>query len=202
MSVLSSKPKTLGISARRNPLSKLMPSDAFSMKILKQRAKDLAVVEKDDHSLLALKTDYIKFVTGNNEYYGIPYEDIQDIKALEHITKVPMSPDFVLGISYWHGKIIPVIDLASYFGIESKEKSESRAYIATIAFEKTVIGICFDDVLGVESYLEIQLDRSITTNNKISESYVYGIHAGKITILNVKNILADISAKLMNEKGV
>lgn len=188
-------------SHEENKLSKVMPKDAFSIKVMHDRALILSEDDKSDHSDEAIKTSYIKFVLGQNEFYGIPYHDVLDVKYAENITKVPMSPSFVVGVSYWHGKLIPIIDLAKYFNIAVDHQGESEMIVAAISNEKFIIGLAFNDVSGVDSYLTDTLDQNIAVNHVIKDQFIHGIHSGKTTILNVKNLLVDISADLMSKKG-
>src|SRR3990167_9491593 len=113
MEIMMSKSsnKNTQSSHQENKLSKVMPKDAFSIKVMNERALILSEVVKNDRSDEVIKTSYIKFMLGQNEFYGIPYHDVLDVKHAENITKVPMSPAFVVGVSYWHGKLIPIIDL-------------------------------------------------------------------------------------------
>lgn len=192
---------TISRSQEENKLSKFMPQDAFSLKVMEDRAQILSRVAAKDHADEAERTDYIKFNLGQNESYGIPYHDVLDVRHAENITKVPMSPSFVVGISYWHGKLIPIIDLAKYFNITENTDVNCDKIIAAISNDKCIIGLSFDDVSGVDSYLNHSLDPNLAVNQKIKDQYIYGIHNGRTTILNVKNILNDISAELMSKKG-
>lgn len=193
--------KNSPVAVEHGRLSQLMPSDAFSVKIMHDRSMLLAAVEKDDHSIQDAMTSYIRFVIGQSEWYGIPYKDVLDVKPAENITKVPMSPSFVIGISYWHGKLIPIIDVGKYFNIDTSSARYGKKIIAAISNEKFIIGLAFDDVAGVDSYLAETLDHNISINQQIKDQYIYGIHAGKTTIFNVKNLLVDISSELMSKKG-
>lgn len=193
--------KNMMSSHEENKLSKFMPKDAFSIKVMHDRALILSEAVKNGHTDEAIRTSYIKFMLGQNEFYGIPYHDVLDVKHAENITKVPMSPAFVVGVSYWHGKLIPIIDLAKYFNIAVDKEGEGQMIVAAISNEKFIIGLAFDDVSGVDSYLTDRLDLNIALNHKIKDQFIHGIHSGKTTILNVKNLLVDISADLMSKKG-
>ncbi|EJF06823.1 Chemotaxis signal transduction protein CheW [Thiovulum sp. ES] len=70
----------------------------------------------------------VSFVVGEEEF-AIPILTIQEIiKPIEH-TRVPRTPEFVLGVFNLRGSVIPLIDLRVKFGVEAKGKTEDMRYI-------------------------------------------------------------------------
>ncbi len=67
-----------------------------------------------------LSNSYILF-----ELYGTIYaiksSYIKQMEMIEKITPVPNSPDFVEGVVFTRGKVIPVINLRKRFGFPPKE---------------------------------------------------------------------------------
>lgn len=183
------------------PLAELLPADNDSLKILDERAKVLASCEEDRDSSRGHQIDYVKFILGDDEYYGLPYVDILDVRPNAHLTRVPKCPDYFLGVCYWHGKIISVIDLGRYFGIRRDDCCMAAPYIATIAHSNGVIGLAFDYVVGVDSFEENNLDEALSAHTKILKSYLHGIHNGKTAILNIHAILTDIMADRQSARG-
>ena len=45
------------------------------------------------------------------ENYGIPIDQVREIRPLESITAIPNSPSYVKGVMNLRGTIIPIIDL-------------------------------------------------------------------------------------------
>lgn len=181
-------------------LSKLMPVKDEDIKILNERAKALAKVKKDNQVKNTEMIHYIQFVIGNNEYYGIPYQYIQNVNVIEYVTYVPNLPAYMAGVSYWQGKIIPILNLEKYFNLTTNEIKRNNIIIATVVIDKLIMGLIFNQVIGVDSYLDDQLDKNILTDQIIKNQYVLGIHLGKIAILNLRNILLDVSVLLINDK--
>lgn len=180
-------------------INKLMPNDKVSKQILHDRASLLSVEDNHEDDIRSLMIDYIKFVLNSDELYGIPYQDIQEIKPLSNITVVPMAPNFVLGIIYWRGKLIPVIDLATFFAINNPHHTEMK-YVAVVVKDKNILALAFNDVFGVDNYLPETLDKNVAINNKIKDQYIHGIHQGRTTILNIMSVLSDIDKTLQNKK--
>jgi len=68
----------------------------------------------------------VGFIVGEEEY-AIPILSIQEIiKPIEY-TRIPSTPDYVLGAFNLRGNVIPLIDLRMKFHLPSKEKMNRHA---------------------------------------------------------------------------
>jgi purine-binding chemotaxis protein CheW len=65
----------------------------------------------------SLAGKYLTFVL-SRECYGIPVLKVREIIRLAAITAVPQMPAYVKGVINLRGKIIPVFDLCTRFGLE------------------------------------------------------------------------------------
>ncbi len=84
----------------------------------------------------------------DDESYGINIESVREIIRLQEITNVPRTPDFVEGIINLRGKVIPVIDLRTRFGLSEQERDgETRIVNVDIAGHE--IGMVVDAVREV-----------------------------------------------------
>ena len=45
------------------------------------------------------------------EFYGISILQVQEIKRMAEITRVPHAPDYIKGVINLRGSVLPVIDL-------------------------------------------------------------------------------------------
>lgn len=96
---------------------------------------------------------YLTFVCGGEEY-GVEILRVQEIKGWEQVTRVPYTPDYVLGVMNLRGMIVPVIDLRRRLNLERRDFDTSTVVIVlrvrTARGEKTV-GIVIDAVSEVYS---------------------------------------------------
>lgn len=83
-----------------------------------------------------------------DQSYGIDIESVLEIIRMESITRVPGAPDFVEGIINLRGRIVPIMDLARWFGMDSSETTESSRIIIVEADGATV-GMIVDSVSEV-----------------------------------------------------
>ena len=65
----------------------------------------------------------------SGEAYGISIESVREIIRLQEITEVPRTPAFVEGVINLRGKVIPVVDLRSRFGLEEKDRDQDNRIV-------------------------------------------------------------------------
>lgn len=57
---------------------------------------------------------YLSFILGGEEY-ATDILSVQEIKGWDTVTRVPYSPDYILGVINLRGSIVPVVDLRVRF---------------------------------------------------------------------------------------
>src|ERR1044072_8701215 len=96
---------------------------------------------------------FLTFVCAGEEY-GVDILRVQEIKGWEGVTRVPYTPDYLLGVMNLRGVIVPVIDLRVRFGLAKRTADGSTVVIVVRVRgkdgEKTA-GIVVDAVSEVYS---------------------------------------------------
>jgi purine-binding chemotaxis protein CheW len=84
-------------------------------------------MEKDNQTT----TDIIEFATFyvGDALCGIDIQKIQEINKLAEMTKVPQTPEYVLGILNLRGQIVTVIDLSKKLGLGEGDFSQASRNI-------------------------------------------------------------------------
>lgn len=94
---------------------------------------------------------FLTFVCAGEEY-GVAILCVQEIKGWEGVTRVPYTPNYLLGVMNLRGVIVPVIDLRRRFGLPARAADGSTVVIVvrvdTERGEKTA-GIVVDAVSEV-----------------------------------------------------
>lgn len=98
---------------------------------------------EDDQKLIQLVT----FSIGEEEF-GVNILQVQEIIRTMEITKVPRAPEFVEGVINLRGKVIPIVDMRSRFGLNSKEH-DKYTRIIVIEIEMIIVGFVVDSVSEV-----------------------------------------------------
>lgn len=70
----------------------------------------------------------VGFVVGDEEF-SVPILSIQEIIKPIEWTRVPRTPDYILGVFNLRGTVIPLIDLRLKFGLQSEKMTESSRFI-------------------------------------------------------------------------
>ena len=70
----------------------------------------------------------VGFVVGNEEF-SVPILSIQEIIKPIEWTRVPRTPDYVLGVFNLRGTVIPLIDLRKKFGLSSEKMTDDSRFI-------------------------------------------------------------------------
>ncbi|GGY13188.1 chemotaxis protein CheW [Paludibacterium paludis] len=63
---------------------------------------------------------YLTFQLGR-DVFGVDIREVREIIQFVAPTPIPMTPDFILGVMNLRGEVVPVIDLARRFGLESTQ---------------------------------------------------------------------------------
>ncbi|MGP1271769.1 MAG: chemotaxis protein CheW [Phycisphaerales bacterium] len=86
----------------------------------------------------------VTFVVANEEF-AVDILAVQEINRMMELTRVPASPPSVEGVINLRGKIIPVIDLRTRFGMPAGEKTD-RMRIVVVEVHSRVVGFIVDSV--------------------------------------------------------
>ncbi len=93
--------------------------------IVKQQQQSLTETEKNvSEDIVQL----VGFVVGDEEF-AVPILSIQEIIKPIEWTRVPFTPDYVLGVFNLRGNVLPVIDLRIKFGVSANEIDENTRFI-------------------------------------------------------------------------
>lgn len=94
---------------------------------------------------------YLSFILGG-EVYGVEILKVQEIRGWEPVRPLPNSADYVKGVLDLRGVIVPIIDLRTRFGLDSREYTPTTVIIV-LSVESTedrhVIGMVVDSVSDV-----------------------------------------------------
>ncbi len=153
--------------------------------------------EQKEHNLIDIDDNMhedeiiqlVGFIVGEEEY-AIPILSIQEIiKPIEY-TRVPSTPDYVLGAFNLRGNVIPLIDLRMKFNLPRKEEDETTRYIVMKDGEN-IAGFVIDKLTEAIRLKKSAIDPTPETLHK-DQGMIYGIGKKEksiITILKVEKLL-------------
>jgi purine-binding chemotaxis protein CheW len=157
--------------------------------------EDPVQTQAETEAVRDLGGKYLTFML-NDEEYGLEILKVREIIGLMDITKVPQTPDFVEGVINLRGKVIPVIDLRSKFGLPRAEYNEETCTI--VVDVGMMMGIIVDTVREVHDIPAEDIEPPPRLGGAVDTTFILGM--GKVKD-DVK-ILLDIDKVLTSEELV
>ena len=168
--------------------------------IINQGEFGTAVLEAEIKDVSILAGKYLTYKLGD-EGYGIEILKVREIIGLMEITKVPNMCHYVRGVINLRGKIHPVVDLHSKFGMVSiEDTSETCIIVVDVAQngKPVMVGILVDAVSEVLDIAAGEIEATPQFNISLDSQFIMGI----AKIKNDIKILLDIDQVLADGIGV
>jgi purine-binding chemotaxis protein CheW len=107
------------------------------------------------------------------EVYAVLVADVREVLKSYHLTTVPNTPDYILGVMSLRGTMLPVIDLCKRFGLAPRTNDEkSRIVVVSSADEE--VGLLVDQVTGVFRVLPNEI-KPVPENLEQGAEFLRGI---------------------------
>jgi len=142
---------------------------------------------------------FLTFQLGE-ETYGIPIKKAKEIIGVMPITHIPKAQGYIKGVINLRGKILPVIDLRSKFGMEAKQYGDRTCIIVIeveVAASIRSVGIAVDTVSEVMNIAKGDIEPTPQVDVQIDEDFFGGLGKLKEKIVIILNI-----DKILNNKEV
>ena len=97
----------------------------------------------------------VSFRIGDEEF-AVDILKVQEINRMLEVTRVPNAPQHIDGVINLRGKVIPIIDLRSRFGMPRKDKDKNTR-IVVVEVSGKIVGFVVDAVREV-----LRIPKSIT----------------------------------------
>jgi len=120
--------------------------------------------------------ELLQLVTFNlgNEEYAVAILKVQEINRMKEITRVPNAPPYVEGVINLRGKVIPVVNLRSKFGLDNKENNE-HTRIMIMDVQGITMGLVVDSVSEVLRIPSSTVEPTPPMASNISAEFIKGI---------------------------
>ncbi|MDM8520835.1 chemotaxis protein CheW [Anaerolineales bacterium HSG6] len=172
-------------------------------KVWAKRAYKLA--QSPEVEVVGETIDLLTFRLGM-ERYAVEVSNVREIYPLQQMTRVPRTPEFVVGVFSARGRILSIIDLAAFLGLPPSIQLENSNIIVVMnnQFDTNQtdieVGILADEVEDVATIFKKDLRTSLSTHNK-THDYTHGITSDLVEVLNLNSLLTD-SRLIVNDDGV
>jgi len=156
---------------------------------------DMMTKEQAASALASREGKYLTFAVADEEY-GIGILKVKEIIGMMAITTVPRTPVYVKGVINLRGKVIPVVDLRSKFGMEAAEYTERTCIIVVeISSEqqKILMGIVVDSVSEVLNIRAGEIEEAPNFGSRLDTDYILGMaktNGGVKILLDIDKVLS------------
>ena len=126
-----------------------------------------------------------------DEEYGVSILNVQEIRNLTDITRVPFAADFIQGVINLRGSVLPVIDLKQRLGLAETPYTENTR-IVTVTIDDLHVGMLVDAVTEVLTINNKPVDTKKATNGRGGSKFLSGIgnvDGRLIILLNLEEII-------------
>lgn len=121
--------------------------------------------------------EFLTFLLGE-ESYAVDILRVREIRAWESATRVPNTPDYLVGILNLRGAIVPVVDLRRRFGLEAVDYQD-RTVVIVVSVEEgertRVVGIVVDGVPDVVGLAKEQIKTTPGNQSSIDPAFIVGL---------------------------
>ena len=134
--------------------------------------------------------------TLGGETYGIDILKVQEIRELEHVTRVPRVAVFVRGVVNLRGAIVPIVDLGLMFGFPEPMKLEGSSAIV-LNVEGRLVGLAVSGVSDVIALADDEIVPAPDLGDRPIAAAIDGIgmrDGVSVPLLDVNRILARVRA--------
>lgn len=131
-----------------DPVAAKSPPDWLGMARAASTALDVSEVEGAElvRELLVIGLD--------GSPYAIPVERVREIVRMRPLTRVPRTPEWLLGVLALRGEVVEVVDLRAHLGIDPRPPDRSSRIIVLHGDGDRVTGVLVDSVSVVHRVSE------------------------------------------------
>jgi purine-binding chemotaxis protein CheW len=131
-----------------------------------------------------------------DEVYGVDIMSVREVMDYTSVTKVPQTPDFMVGVINLRGNVVPVIDLKLKFGLGKTVKTVNTCVIIVeveIDDESIVLGALADSVQEVVDFEGSTIEDAPKIGTQLNTAFINGMakrEDGFVIILNVDSVFS------------
>jgi purine-binding chemotaxis protein CheW len=117
--------------------------------------------------------EFIAFRIGEQEF-GVDVKAVREIRGWTPATRMPHTPNYILGVINLRGTVLPIVDLAARMGFGSAEPT-SRHAIMVVEMGKQTVGLLVEGVSEIFGADESQIQPPPDAASAGQGSFVLGI---------------------------
>ena len=137
---------------------------------------------------------YLTFILAGEEY-AIDILKVQEIRGLESTTRIPNTPEYLLGVINLRGAVVPIVDLRVRFDLEIADSGAEVVILVKITTSngERVIGLVVDGVSDVYSISAEDISDTPDLASNVVRMFVTGLATvgeQMIIMLDIDHLIA------------
>ena len=149
---------------------------------------------------------YVTFSLGE-ELFGVEVSRTREILSLTPITKVPQTPNYLLGVINLRGQVVPVVDMRLKLGLLAGEDTDDTCIIVVevqVDGEVITVGALSDAVREVLDIRADQIELPPRLGTRLKTEFIAGM--GKVDdqfmiLLNIDRIFNSDDLVVVHDTG-
>jgi len=174
-----------GLAAAYERIADALPADEVA-RILEQRTRALAQVPPAEET--GERAQVITLALGE-ETYAIETAFVEVIQPLGGLTRVPCTPDFVAGVINLRGRILSVIDLHRFMGLD-KTAIDEQAQVVAVNAAGLEVALLVNSVREVTA-LRLEQLTAVLPDAHTAVDYTRGVMPDMTVFLDLEAIMKD-----------
>jgi len=149
---------------------------------------------------------YVTFSLGD-ELFGVEVTRAREILSVTPVTKVPQTPEYLLGVINLRGQVVPVIDMRLKLGLPVSEETEDTCIIVVevqVDGEAIIVGALADAVREVLEIRSDQIEPAPRLGTRLKTAFINGM--GKVDeqfliLLNIDRVFSSDELAIVQDAG-
>lgn len=144
-----------------------------------------------DTTIVGSNEDQLVTMIVDDQLFGIPILQVQDIVEASKITPVPLAPSAIAGVLNLRGRIVTVVDLRKLLGNHNEVPWESQMGV-TVDYKGDLYTLLVDAIGDVRTLPRHDFDKAPSTmedNIRRLSSGIYRLRGNLLVVLDVARIL-------------
>jgi purine-binding chemotaxis protein CheW len=122
------------------------------------------------------------------ESYAISVHTVREIIRIQNITPVPQMPPSVRGVINLRGRVIPILDLRTHFGLEAATTAQTCIIVVQLTGpggRALPMGLIVDAVHDVALITAAEIEPAPEFGAAVQADYLFGLakHKGQVRLL-------------------
>ena len=149
---------------------------------------------------------YVSFRLAD-ELFGVEVSRSREILNLVPVTRVPQTPDYLLGVINLRGQVVPVVDMRLKLGLAARPQTQDSCILVVevqLDGELLVVGALADAVREVLELKDDQIEPAPRLGARLKTEFIKGM--GKVDeefliLLDIDRVFSSDELSLVQEVG-